>query len=547
MKTSSYFLAFLIAVTYLAFNISVISYSHFDEDAYILYRYADMFNKGYGITYYPNASPIEGATDFLWLIMIIGISKLGFDIGTSAIILNSVGVFLVTLFLSNVLSKFNVVSDKIIFGSIAVFWLLFYPTMAALGGFSVLLYCGLFIIPLYYIDHRKNLQFIPLFSILLGLFRPDGVLLGTGLATISLYYIYSEKRNNIKKIFFINSFIAIIIGIVYFFWRYQYFGNILPLPLYVKQTGGAIVNLKNNIHNSLFYKHFFIYVFIIIALSIFYKKYTSKKILLLFPAFLLYIFLSVSHQSQNIGFRFQATIIISMVYVISSIVASIKIENKHKNYILYLIPILFLMAGLKTINELFYRFNKKPNLEISIPEFTSEFSKKLLKGNETIALTEAGFFSFFQTKNNKLIDLVGLNTPFTAKNKLDQKYYSSINPDVIYYMRPNKMSPEKFNKKLYKKVNTISEFKNSYNLNEIWEHAKFSKVPLATQQSIIYLSNNWGKYDVYFLRYRKDPGRISEYTFAIKKDLKISSNFEKLLDSLKTSAVSKSYYALIKK
>lgn len=151
MKTSSYFLAFLIAVTYLAFNISVISYSHFDEDAYILYRYADMFNKGYGITYYPNASPIEGATDFLWLIMIIGISKLGFDIGTSAIILNSVGVFLVTLFLSNVLSKFNVVSDKIIFGSIAVFWLLFYPTMAALGGFSVLLYCGLFIIPLYYI------------------------------------------------------------------------------------------------------------------------------------------------------------------------------------------------------------------------------------------------------------------------------------------------------------------------------------------------------------------------------------------------------------
>ena len=227
--------------------------------------------------------------------------------------------------------------------------------------------------------------------------------------------------------------------------------------------------------------------------------------------------------------------------------ASIKIENKHKNYILYLIPILFLMAGLKTINELFYRFNKKPNLEISIPEFTSEFSKKLLKGNETIALTEAGFFSFFQTKNNKLIDLVGLNTPFTAKNKLDQKYYSSINPDVIYYMRPNKMSPEKFNKKLYKKVNTISEFKNSYNLNEIWEHAKFSKVPLATQQSIIYLSNNWDKYDVYFLRYRKDPGRISEYTFAIKKDLKISSNFEKLLDSLKTSAVSKSYYALIKK
>ena len=46
------------------------------------------------LTYYPNVtSSIEGATDFLLFIMIIGISKLGFDIGTSAIILNSVGFF----------------------------------------------------------------------------------------------------------------------------------------------------------------------------------------------------------------------------------------------------------------------------------------------------------------------------------------------------------------------------------------------------------------------------------------------------------------------
>jgi hypothetical protein len=47
------------------------------------------------------------------------------------------------------------------------------------------------------------------------------------------------------------------------------------------------------------------------------------------------------------------------------------------------------------------------------------------------------------------------------------------------------------------------------------------------------------------LRYRKDPGRISEYTFAIKKDLKISSNFEKLLDSLRANSKSLSYYNLI--
>ena len=50
-----------------------------------------MFNKGYGITFYPNAVPIEGATDFLWLVCIIATSKLGLDIGTSAVILIVLG------------------------------------------------------------------------------------------------------------------------------------------------------------------------------------------------------------------------------------------------------------------------------------------------------------------------------------------------------------------------------------------------------------------------------------------------------------------------
>ena len=280
---------------------------------------------------------------------------------------------------------------------------------------------------------------------------------------------------------------------------------------------------------------------------VFYWKIAKSKLILLVPALFLYLFLSISHQSQNIGFRFQATIIISMIFVITAIIVEIINKKTPKSYLIYFVPFLFLIADLKTINELKYRFNKNANNEISIPEFTHEFSKKLLKGNETIALTEAGFFSFFQTKNNKLIDLVGLNTPYTAKNKLNLKYYTALDPDVIYYMRPNKMPPNEFNNKLYKKVETVAEFQNAYDLNEIWNLAKYSKVPLATQQSIIYLSKHWNEYDVYFLRYRKDPYRISEYTFALKKELKNSQNFEKLLDSLKSNSKSLTYYDLIKR
>ncbi len=75
-KLSFIIISLIFSIIYFLYNSHLLSYSHFDEDAYILFRYADMFNKGYGITFYPNAVPIEGATDFLWLVCIIATSKI---------------------------------------------------------------------------------------------------------------------------------------------------------------------------------------------------------------------------------------------------------------------------------------------------------------------------------------------------------------------------------------------------------------------------------------------------------------------------------------
>jgi hypothetical protein len=87
-----------------------------------------MFNKGYGITFYPNAVPIEGATDFLWLVCIIATSKLGLDIGTSAVILNSIGVFGITYIFILLLSE--TIKNKFILFPICFMWILFFPLVA---------------------------------------------------------------------------------------------------------------------------------------------------------------------------------------------------------------------------------------------------------------------------------------------------------------------------------------------------------------------------------------------------------------------------------
>ena len=131
MKKNNFLLSLIIATLYFLFNRYAVQ--NFDEDAYILYRYVDMFNKGYGITYYPGAQPIEGATDFLWLVMLIGISKLGFDVGTAAILLNSIGVFIVNFILLKLIFRIENITQRIFFASISILWLLFYPFIAAIG------------------------------------------------------------------------------------------------------------------------------------------------------------------------------------------------------------------------------------------------------------------------------------------------------------------------------------------------------------------------------------------------------------------------------
>lgn len=549
MKLTSFktiLLPLFISVIYFIFNINFIINHNFNEDAYILFRYADMFNKGYGITYYPNASPIEGATDFLWLMLIIFVSKLGLDIGTSAILLNSVGVFIITYILLAKISSINKPLFRYLFGVISLIWILFYPLLAALGGFSVMLYCGLFILPLFLIDQRKLLEYIPLFSLILALFRPDGVLLGIGLSCVSLFSIIKSKNNILLRRFLITSVSAVILGLLYFIWRYNYFGNLLPLPLYVKQTAGFVSSFVQNFYLSFGYKHIYLYLIAFAILVLLNFKLAKNKLILLFPAFLLFIMISGSHQSQNIGFRFQSTIIISMIYVTVSILVNVLNNPNGKNKMFYLfIPLLFLISGKKVIDELIFYYSSNSK-SISIPEFVYRFSNEVLDGNEVLAITEAGYYSFYQQKGNKLIDLVGLNTPDIAINSLNENYYNKLSPDIIYFMRENKIDPSKFNRKLYYLVKDKQEFYSSYDTRAIREQAKLSKVPLATIQSIDYLNHNWDNYDVYFIRYRKNaPNRLSEYVIALKKSLNKSNKMETLLDSLQNTNKEKGYFDLL--
>ena len=79
----------IISTFFFLANFILLQYGHFHEDAYILFIYVENMLNGNGITYYPSGAHTEGATDFLWMILLFSLAKIGFDVGTASILLNS--------------------------------------------------------------------------------------------------------------------------------------------------------------------------------------------------------------------------------------------------------------------------------------------------------------------------------------------------------------------------------------------------------------------------------------------------------------------------
>ncbi|MGH7328615.1 MAG: hypothetical protein ACREJX_09730, partial [Polyangiaceae bacterium] len=174
--------ACVLAVVYFALEIAVLSYGFPHEDAFILFKYANNLACGHGIVFYAGGPHAEGATDFLWMLSLACARFLTIDVAIAAAALNAVGFFLAArIFLSRRPrreARARVVrwlGAILLFGSPAA--------VAGSRGFSAMLYSALALVLLQRVlaASPKKTRDVPLYAVVLGLLRPDGVILGAGL------------------------------------------------------------------------------------------------------------------------------------------------------------------------------------------------------------------------------------------------------------------------------------------------------------------------------------------------------------------------------
>ena len=91
---------------------------------------------------------------------------------------------------------------------------------------------------------ERNPAYVCLLALLLPLTRPEGTVFAA--AGLLLYWQRREDKGRVA----LWAGIAALIGVIYFVWRWQYFGHLLPNPFYVKVSHASLTKLAANVNKT---------------------------------------------------------------------------------------------------------------------------------------------------------------------------------------------------------------------------------------------------------------------------------------------------------
>lgn len=433
ISSKQYLIGLILSLVLIILFIFIPLYIYPAEDAAILFQYSENLAKTGVITYNLNGTPTEGATDFLWMLLLGFMYFIGFDTYLASTIISMFSLIGTAYLLFKITN-----SNNISYFLLLVFLLIVLPmTPASLQGFSPLFFGFFITLTAYFFLKNMPIQLF-ISALLLCLVRPDGVVVVLPLMILFLMLNKIEIKVNLKKLIIY----FIIPGLMYFIWRWNYFGEFLPLPFYVKSNFEHYLfffNLGSLKQNFKIVIILLLPTITLIVIALFRNKIDKKVNILIFSmVFIPFIFYSTMLLSQNISHRFQYSMVLG-VFIIAVYVLHY-INNKKIVLFLFISQIL-LMMPLSTRDYL--SILDIPNQQITY------LSKELnnITTEASMAITEAGRLPYYSKWN--AIDTWGLNTPKYAKiliqpddiklgdfdlivvHASDKSYHSLLNLDEI--------------------------------------------------------------------------------------------------------------------
>ena len=433
----------LVATLYYAFN-----YINFDippfEDAAMIMRYSQHLAGGHGIVWNMGEHPVDGATDFLFMVAAAGLIKLGLTVGQSV---RGIG------FLSHLLtvliiywSNRRIHNGNIPFSFLSGLYLavgtgLSYVSAYFGTPFFALAAASAWTLGLLLIKEENPRWWLSLAfalsGLITGLIRPEGVILAS---LMLLAIILMRGLKSSISIIVIFGMVFLILGGTYFLWRWNYFGYPLPNPFYKKGEGGwSWGTFDASMLNLLQLSLPMVFAFILGFRS---KETAKQTIAYMIPIFGFAAAFGLISDEMNYGARFQYATVPLMLLSWIPLVRGFKFDWLNQLQVreraVYFVALFGLAAGLvyySWFQNCFLTsyqqacdrpYERDGRLEMG--QMLSEFRDK----GYVIAVTEAGLLPYYSGWN--AIDTWGLNDQFIAHNgSITVEYLDKYKPEIIMF------------------------------------------------------------------------------------------------------------------
>jgi arabinofuranosyltransferase len=228
------------------------------EDAFISFRFARNWAQGHGLVWNPGDAPVEGYTNFLWVVLSAGWLRLGVDPGLGAQIL---GLAASVAALACVQRSARVLLG---FGPVAALLPCIYLALAgpfaawAAGGLETNLFAAWLALALHAFGRYAQggagprALWLCFGALLLAtLTRPEGALAWAVLLCVAAAASAGRARAALREL---AAPLGATLGLfaLYFAWRWSYFGYPLPNTYYAK-TGGGLVQAGRGLRYAIFF------------------------------------------------------------------------------------------------------------------------------------------------------------------------------------------------------------------------------------------------------------------------------------------------------
>ncbi len=425
------------------------------EDAYISFRYAEHLGDGDGLTFSVGASPVEGYSNFLWLVVLAGVHKAGADLPATTPYL---GIFLAILnllvlwkmFKNRGLPPLEMLLPLVVFATAGPF------LMYVVSGMEMTLFSLLLLLAMFFTDGvfeswgKRPIAWTMIIGVLLSLCRPEGVIVFPIIMVFAGWRAMREpQRNTIIKRLALTSLVFAAIIVAYNLWRYSYFHEWLPPPFMSKAGGGTGIFFAWEKNTKMFFYtkgHMFPpagYYFLVLTIAAFIGTALSKvdaarrqteRLSLGLSLLLMFVYFNFIDWMP--GMRYHSVMIglllLPAVHVQSAFPESLWSGPGRRERIAFVTALAFVLltstsvvASLKLIGSKL----EEGNRACLIP--MGEWLAQVFPPDALLAMGDVGAVPYYSRLRTLDIHVESLTDLYIAKNGFSQEYVLKQRPDVV--------------------------------------------------------------------------------------------------------------------